>query len=1347
MASQSRNAGWSGELSGTQRSRRSAPATFGKSSAEKILETFADLQRFITRHRAIQGFCLLIIWWSLVTLVGGMFDYWLRPADWPSRSLWLILFLSVGSYGIRTLWRSSSLENLSSIGLGLQLERKQPQLVDRLASGVEFSSRAFDRDAGSVALQKYAVDLAASKLPRKPAELVINSGHTLRLAVMAVTFLAVLIGFAMMRPVLARTALARLYAPWLAVNWPENVHLQILSAQDGLPASLSHKLMDPVPFSHLTSAEQIESAPSSEEVPLDHRLGSTLDMLVYNRRGKLPDNLQLETTTSEPVDSQAIQNVTPMIPAGVALEIPDPRPIERFLPKQISPVEVKHGVMNRFTEMALFQLPVTQNRMWFRVAGGDHATAWRLIRGIEPVRLERFQIRLEPPTYLQQPHVTLPENVGSFEAPVGSRVFFEGTTSRQTTAARLRFGDGKTLKLRLLPKTQEVQGVFALTQPGNGSWTIELSDATGIQENDPTRFPFRVIADQAPIVTLEVPETDLTVTLQAMISLKARARDDHSLALTGFAYRWNGTAQWETLASWPVSFDNQGAELASAERQSQFETTLDLAKLTVPESSPREMKISVMAFARDRFHLGTAPEDADGDELGHEGRSTIRWITILTAAEKQNELAERVLSQIEALRRVRERLEKGRQTATEWATIQQRLQEEKSSVPPDATLQELGRQLTQANEQARQQVEANIIPEFERIRREGMENQVIDETQAREWQAVQEELRELTTGPLTALAELSSKASRPISQDESNPAKDNVDPTNSSPAKADQSPALAEALLQIQEAAIEKTSDLISRLSQWEGKRGLQRELDDLQKQQADLQKESAELATETIARGEMELSSQQKSQLLTLKDRQRALAGRVEQWRKTLGQLQAGTQSAHAEIGLEDRQSLKSSQQIFDEAALHELALDAAEHLAENQLGKAAEKQTQLLNGIEKLRQEFLNRPPAADELLLGKIENLERDVQEELFKTLSQSDQVSTDEEQLQKRASDEELSARASKLGLRRAAATLEQAAEVTSPRDSKSSDASRKDEEPDELSPEELTLRRQREEQRRELMEQATREIAQERRLLQEKLLAEKFSKVVDQLQSLLERVQGQDAEIQRLAQIGGTAGQFSRSQLKTLIGVAEATASIRDELGAIAENVAPAEILSWSIRQTSELAGHVARDLRERQVEPAARERSQQLLKRLTAIVQVLRESSSSQSQTGSGGGGSTENGPANQEGSGPPGEAISKLVQLRLIRDLQQDLMARTKEFEADGAQETADIQREQLAREQAELRELLSNLLDELSSRASSRPSENRPSEKPHPEQPAPSPPLKDSTDRPIDRPFNRSADEGSQP
>ncbi len=50
-----------------------------------------------------------------------------------------------------------------------------------------------------------------------------------------------------------------------------------------------------------------------------------------------------------------------------------------------------------------------------------------------------------------------------------------------------------------------------------------------------------------------------------------------------------------------------------------------------------------------------------------------------------------------------------------------------------------------------------------------------------------------------------------------------------------------------------------------------------------------------------------------------------------------SGNSISQCEMDLEDRQSLKSSQQIFDQAALQELALDAAVHLAENQLGKAA--------------------------------------------------------------------------------------------------------------------------------------------------------------------------------------------------------------------------------------------------------------------------------------------------------------------------------------------------------------------------------------------------------------------------
>ncbi len=185
--------------------------------------------------------------------------------------------------------------------------------------------------------------------------------------------------------------------------------------------------------------------------------------------------------------------------------------------------------------MALFQLPVTQNRMVVSCCGGDHATAWRLIRGIEPVRLERFQIRLEPPTYLRQPQVTLPENVGSFEAPVGSRVFFEGTTSRQTTSARLRFGDGKTLKLRLLPKTQEVQGVFALTQPGTWFMDDRAFGCHWHSRDRPRSIFLSSDCRPGPYRHSRSPRNRSDGHSASDDPLKARARDDHSLALTGFA--------------------------------------------------------------------------------------------------------------------------------------------------------------------------------------------------------------------------------------------------------------------------------------------------------------------------------------------------------------------------------------------------------------------------------------------------------------------------------------------------------------------------------------------------------------------------------------------------------------------------------------------------------------------------------------------------------------------------------------------------------------------------------------------------------------------------------------------
>jgi hypothetical protein len=69
------------------------------------------------------------------------------------------------------------------------------------------------------------------------------------------------------------------------------------------------------------------------------------------------------------------------------------------------------------------------------------------------------------------------------------------------------------------------------------------------------------------------------------------------------------------------------------------------------------------------------------------------------------------------------------------------------------------------------------------------------------------------------------------------------------------------------------------------------------------------------------------------------------------------------------------------------------------------------------------------------------------------------------------------------------------------------------------------------------------------------------------------------------------------------------------------------------------------------------------LRRLTQVVDALKESAEKMQQARAGGGGSGgDNGGAN----GPPSDGIPSLAQLKLLRDLQKDINQRTETFRAE---------------------------------------------------------------------------------
>ncbi|MBA4032506.1 MAG: hypothetical protein C0478_16675 [Planctomyces sp.] len=1262
----------------------------------RLLESLTRLQRTVWWNHAFQVGAGLMLWIAGATLFAGTLDYWLRPTD--SLSRWVLPGVILAGV-CRLIWQSGCFDRsrvISPILLGQKLEAEQPQLADRLASGAAFSTGAFAPGIGSVELQKLAVEQAVVRLPKQPVDAVINRPQTQRL-VMYATALIVLCGaLAMLRPTLARTGMARIYAPWMGVEWPQFVRLELLVADGDSPRFISSKSMDTPPFTRINAID-VGTALRSDNVPRQVLLGSSIDFFVYNARGALPEDVRLELTTNEPTPR------TPPILADLALEMPPQATIASLPPQQIFAWETNGRVFGKTIDVASFRLPVTSARLWFRMAGGDHLSMpWRLIEGIEPVRLKSFQLRLEPPAYLSQPVQELPADVGSFEAPVGTRIFFSGLATRPAKSARLIFADGKSLKLRIEADGRQITGVFPVTQPGAGSWAIEVLDATGIREREPVRYPFRVIADQTPTVQLEQPEVDLTVTAQALIPLVAMARDDRGLTQMGFAYRMNGSTAWETIDSWKSMVADETNRPSSAESelrtgdaltgepilQRSLESVFDLGDLSLPDAATQEVRLSLVAFARDGFQLGTTLDQRGGEEKSHEGRSTLRWITVLSPAQKQQELAERALVQVEELRKLQERVEQNQQQARIWeeaARTAANSQGEKAASDQVAR-DEHWRQLANTSQQVKSQLGEGIRRKFERLRQEGIQSQVADPAQEGQWQAIDSSLEKLANGPLAKLEELT----------KSNPA------ASGHQDEAELS-GVAQAIRDEQQQVIDQTGSLIASLGQWEGQRGLKRELDALVGKQEELHQETAQLEAETIARGQMELSADQKSRLSTLRDRQRAIAGRIDQWRKSLGELQRG----EALGDRSDQRSLEASADAFDESAIGEMARDAAERLAENQLGKATQRQREVGAAFERLRKELHQAAPEANDELLKQIQELEGDIREELIKSRGDEAAESMDEvERLERKARDEELAERTERLGLRRAAETLERAAEL-SQRSARAAGADASDGASSESErTEELTLRRQQEEERAQLLEQASREIARERQMLQEKLLSEKFEELRDQLKGLADRQTALHAEIVRLAEIGGSTGKFSRAQLKTLLGLADAAAALQSEVQGLAESLAAAEAFSWAISQIAGQIGEVVEALRERDVEPLARIRSELVMKRIAALRKVLDDVRAAEQAAAGGGGEQTQN-ERNEEsaGSGRAGELLPKSAELRLLKDLQSDLLERTKALEAQGGSDDTGAARESLIKEQAQLRNLLLNLLADFAERAEKQP------------------------------------------
>jgi hypothetical protein len=204
------------------------------------------------------------------------------------------------------------------------------------------------------------------------------------------------------------------------------------------------------------------------------------------------------------------------------------------------------------------------------------------------------------------------------------------------------------------------------------------------------------------------------------------------------------------------------------------------------------------------------------------------------------------------------------------------------------------------------------------------------------------------------------------------------------------------------------------------------------------------------------------------------------------------------------------------------------------------------------------------------------------------------------------------------------------------------------------------------------------------------------------------------ETLRLKKLQDDEGRLTRAQLITLSDLAEVERGLKDETDRLAQTVEAAEVFALALRGAARHIDRAAVRLAAKQLDDATLAAERAALARFQALVAALESDRKNNDEAPE----NAQQQPAPNEQGGPQTDGIPHLAQLRMLKSLQEELIARTAALDAlrrDGGELSEDEQAElkSLAGEQQQLSDLARNLTRQV---AATFESQN-----PQPEQPGP--------------------------
>jgi hypothetical protein len=209
-----------------------------------------------------------------------------------------------------------------------------------------------------------------------------------------------------------------------------------------------------------------------------------------------------------------------------------------------------------------------------------------------------------------------------------------------------------------------------------------------------------------------------------------------------------------------------------------------------------------------------------------------------------------------------------------------------------------------------------------------------------------------------------------------------------------------------------------------------------------------------------------------------------------------------------------------------------------------------------------------------------------------------------------------------------------------------------------------------------LEDAEQQLADRRQEAQERLADEQLARIADELRGMIGRQQTLIDEAKRLEKIQKDRGSLGRAQLKTLRDLSDTQRSLKVETERLVEKLSAAQTFALALKGAARSMGLAADRLADRDPSAATQRLQAAAQQRFIDLVSTLDEKQ--REQAGGGGGGGQGGGQGGGGASGGGGDdGIPILAELKMLRNLQQELFVRTREVQlrrgADGRMSDAD--------------------------------------------------------------------------